>query len=162
MPTLGIVSKICHQLPVLIPVSHYQVRDILRVTLLGDQGHNSVGRDWVEACGGRIVEHQRRFGDHRARDSHTAAHATRKLARELFQRVLELDETQRIADSLVDLGARRFVLAAVYKRIRNILRDSNGIEQSAFLEKHAYAAAQLEKLDFVEFGDVLSEQIDAS
>ena len=146
LSTAAIVSKIGHELSVLVAVRHDQVRGVLGIALLGDQRHDGVGGDRIEAGGRRIVQHQRRLGHHRARDSHAPAHAAREFARELLQRLLQLDEPQCVLDALDPPPRRDTVCLAIHQRIGDVLRHGDGIEQTAFLKQHAHPAANIEQV----------------
>ena len=95
-PLFRIVAEIRHQVPILVPVGHHQGGGVADVALLDEQRHDGVGGDRIETRGGRIVEHQRRFRDHGARDGGAAPHAAGKLAGKFLQGAAELHEVQRL------------------------------------------------------------------
>src|SRR5262249_28998781 len=101
LATVRIVAKVGHEMSVLIAMRHHDRRRVARVALFDEQRDDRVRGDGVEPGRGRIVQHESGLGYDCARDSHTPAHAARKLAWIAVKGVLEFDEPQRFPYALI-------------------------------------------------------------
>ncbi len=132
---------------------------LIDVALLHDQLNNSGGGDGVEAAGGRVIEEKLGLGDDGAGDGDAAAHATGKLVRKFFDGVFELDKSQTLEDTAIDV----FLIIPLFEHaIGDIVADGERVEQGTLLEDHADVAAQIEERFLGEIVDIKAEELDPS
>ena len=145
---------------ILQPVRGEQRRDVMQVAAAEDQRDDRLRGDGIEARRGRIVEHDRRLIDQRARDRNAAAHAAGKFGGKAIDGVLHLDEGESFDDALLDLGFFRLIFFAQAEG--NVVGDVHRIEERAFLEYETHLLAKLEQVFLAHLGNVVAHHGDAA